>query len=138
MLIQLTDNELGELLRRYAFTGDGLGCYETFNVRDGAFELNKGRRFIFVHSLTPTEILNEDPSYIDELIDECKVYVFEYPCYELGSSSPYEIYMFYHWDGDGKLFFQVKHDNKIIRQIVNTDCKKTYGWRQTRNLWDYM
>lgn len=68
---------LGELLRSYAFVGEGLGCYQNFDLRDS---------FLFITKY------HLDDGYT-------KVRVTESKCKYTG------LEVYYYWDGDGYLQF---------------------------------
>lgn len=107
-------NVLGELLRNLTFAPGDFGCYSTFDVRDG---------------VTPVSgPITEDSWFFQAMATHCgsKEYIEEFfsagQLYKLRAND--EIYVGWHWDGDGTLAFFFK-DRFLLE---NSDCKKNYGW----------
>jgi len=113
---------LGEILRAWAFVGEGYGCYSNFKVRPEfekveptvrEFKLIMGRPF----SADTRDTGWGDPdSYYMEAIRWYK--------------HPSGIEMGWIWDGDGLLAFYVPEleDEYYNGVISNSDCKKDSGW----------
>lgn len=105
---------LGELLRNLTFAPGGFGCYSTFDVRDG---------------VTPVaELITEDSWFFQAMVTHCgsKEYIQEFfdggHLYKFHGHN--DLYVAWHWDGDGTLVFFFK--DRFLLQ--NTDCKKSHGW----------
>jgi hypothetical protein len=114
------DNAVGELLRDVTFTGDGYGCYSTFEVRSDAREWHELERTDYWRARHAGE-----DDYIEELASEEAA---------LGSGYTYtfanhRIDVCWYWDGDGHLEFLVYDpDGDPMRRLYNTDCKNAYHW----------
>lgn len=97
---------VGELLRDLFFNQDRnegiMGCYDTFDVREGVEELPK----------TPVDEEAED--------NEWKVWWHNFQ----KKFNDQTIKMSWFWDGDGELCF-IFEDGSAL---VNSDCKKDYCW----------
>lgn len=113
---------LGEVLRAWAFTGDGYGCYSNFALRP-EFE-----------EVTPTErefkILFQRPCDPNDLGggwgDPDSWYIKQISWFK----HPNGIEVGWIWDGDGTLCFYVPDikDDFVDGTVYNTDCKKDHGW----------
>lgn len=103
----------GEVLRAFTFVGEGFGCYRNFDVRPDAAHIDEDKQAAFWRLLG-----YEDP---DECADMGDAYSFR----ALGL----EIEVYWYWDGDGTLAYLIG-DSQPLRCVVNTDCKKDYGWRE--------
>lgn len=120
-------NAVGELLREQTFTGEGLGCYYNFEVRNDARAWDESERQQFF-----CEIGYIDPSDDDQWNDWKEVvagsqgYSFDF--------APYQIEVAWYWDGDGVLCFRVWRDGELLRSLINYDCKKPYRWEENRPL----
>lgn len=104
---------MGEALRDYCFIGEGLGCYETFELREGFTPIYKESRTgqTLIRALGYQEDENDSPSvhlYHDETTN---------------------IFIAWYWDGDGTLL--IGYDNKWM---FNTDCKRRLDWEFTNPL----
>jgi hypothetical protein len=118
-------NGLGEILRAWAFPGDGYGCYSNFDVRP---EFVKApvtpREFAFLWGRQFDEEDGEPDKYFGycdgEAIKEISWF-----------KHPNGIEMGWHWDGDGNLAFYVPElaDEHYSGAVVNGDCKKDNEWK---------
>lgn len=113
-LLGMDSEVLGETLRELVFTGDGYGCYSTFDVRDGAQPWPERQRAAFWQALEHT-----DAEDVAELARLGSGYTVQIGALNVG--------VCWYWDGDGVLAFAVT-DGHTRRVVVNTDCKKDYGW----------
>jgi hypothetical protein len=118
---RLDANDIGEMLRKWAFPGDGYGCYSTFDVRPECeevkatkreFEFLWGRPFNDEQVADSTGWLSIDAEEIDRIV---------------WYRHPSGIEFGWHWDGDGCLAFHVPElgSHALLR---NSDCKKDYEW----------
>lgn len=123
LLKRIDANALGEFLRAATFVGEGIGCYNSFDLVPEALEFQFKTRRAFWYSTRR----NDGPPY-GERLD------FAREAAELGRGCTYEIDgyridMCYYWDGDGILAFKVYNpDNACIANIINGDCKKPSCW----------
>lgn len=109
-------NSLGELLRNWAFKEE-YGCYSCFDLIDGfsGVEVTPREFKMMWHRDYNPESTGEywgDPDswYIK------RISWHKHWCgIEVG----------WFWDGDGTLLFYVPEINAVV---MNTDCKKSYGW----------
>lgn len=109
-------NKFGEALRNYCFIGNCMetGCYSTFDLIKVLKEIKSGK------------IYEEVLKYVNpESEESIHAYHFklEYKDNELGFIEPYELVVGWEWNGDGTLYFRWNN-----RSVINTDCKKDYGW----------
>lgn len=113
---------VGEVLRSWAFVGEGFGCYSNFDIRIEfqpkevgyrEFKMLMGREFEIVSA---SDWGGEDD---EELRQAIRWFVH-----------PNGIEMGYYWDGDGTLLFYIPElvKGEFDGSVVNTDCKKNYGW----------
>jgi len=104
---------MGEALRDYCFIGEGLGCYETFELREGFTPIEKDSRTgqTLLHAI----------AYQEEEKDAQSVHLY----YDLTTN----IFIAWYWDGDGTLL--IGYDNKWV---INTDCKRRMDWEFTNPL----
>lgn len=105
-------DDFGEALRGFCFIGTSqlIGCYSTFEVNKGFNEIKEGK------------IWEEAKSHLwGDTIP--KVYHLKVDLDNLHICEPFEIIMGWTWDGDGCLYFRFNG-----RKVINTDCKKSYGW----------
>jgi hypothetical protein len=109
---------VGEWLRWQTFVGRGLGCYENFDVREDAKRWTRDERVIYWHDLV-------DPESVEEIADAGKGYTY---CLYADGDNCILIDVVWYWDGDGVLEFRVGDNHRIIRKVVNNDCKKSYRW----------
>ena len=107
-LQKINVNAAGESLRGYAFVGKGLGCYENFEVTPDAKPWSNEK-------ITQVAM---------ELFDENDVPGHGFS-FNIGSVA---VDLFWCWDGDGTLYFKASEDGEVIREIINTDCKKPWDW----------
>lgn len=111
---------LGEHYRKLMFTGEGVGCYDNFDVnpefqeltidtyrQEMDFWMNMGIRGEHLH-----EILNE--------LGGSSIYFYV--------NGPTRVYAAWYWDGDGTLAFDIYNINGEHIKIINNDCKKNYTW----------
>lgn len=113
MVYCMTEDQCGEVLRAFTFVGGGFGCYSNFDVRKDAEPLDKEKQAGFWRLLD-----YEDAGECAEMGD---AYSFR----ALGL----EVEVYWFWDGDGTLAYLIG-DSQPLRCVVNTDCKKDYGWRE--------
>jgi len=107
-------NFYGEELRNKAFTGEGLGCYQNFNINPDYEEiLNSDIKLMYFHYFFNTYDLIFNKEDISEYLKELKFF------FNLKTN----VLMAYHWDGDGTLLFETPH-----YLLINYDCKKNYTW----------
>lgn len=103
------DSDLcGELFRSMAFDGPE-GCYYTFDLID-TFEPVLSNRLIF-EALWGRKARPDDAEEIG--------------CIEAHWSRTLGLFVAWHWDGDGQLYFSAP-DFKVA--VTNTDCKCHYDW----------
>lgn len=103
---------LGEVLLRYAFIGEGRGCYSNFELRPSFRLWAKGK-----DSFSEYLVGNQDIYSVEEYEEEVNK-ISSYLDAEI------ELAVVWLWNGDGSLIFQL---GDII--LENTDIKKSYGWR---------
>lgn len=113
MVYCMTEDQMGETLRAFTFVGGTFGCYSNFDVRKDAAPIDKAKQTAFWRLMD-----YEDPGECAEMGD---AYSFR----ALGL----EIEAYWFWDGDGTLAYLIG-DSEPLRCVVNTDCKKDYGWRE--------
>ena len=111
-------NVLGELLREAVFTGsdDDFGCYTTFEVVTEAQPLDVQTAWAILGEHIP----EQDP----HLADAVQGYSVQ--------MSDFQVEFAWYWDGDGTLDFRISRNGTVLRHIENTDCKKSYGWRDSQ------
>ncbi len=110
-------NAAGEYLRGLTFTGEGYGCYETFDVREDGTHVNWAERRRIATLLCPDA---ED----DDLDDEAqRSFSVRFQLAEGTSVTAWWL-----WDGDGHLAFVIGPADSPDRVLSNTDCKKPYMW----------
>lgn len=116
-------NLIGEALRHWSFVGRNgeIGCYSTFQVAD------------FFKPLKPGDKDFEDAKneIVPEFDTSLKCYVYKCPYFkdEFITIEPLKIVLAWEWNGDGTLYFKIV--TNIFEKnftIMNTDCKKDYGW----------
>lgn len=99
-----SDDFLGELLRAVAFTSEGYGCYENFDLIAG-----------FKPVIPSPALISHLTGETDESINAFY-------------SEALDLFVAWYWDGDGTLYF----DSGIFgRAVWNTDCKKPWDWEET-------
>ncbi len=115
-------NAIGELLRERAFPGEGFGCYRNFEVAEDAIQWSPAERQEFFEQVGEISPDDEDDEFNERefIIKASSGYSFA-----LGNL---QIEMAWYWDGDGVLFYRIWRDGKLLRTIVNSDCKKSYRW----------
>jgi len=119
---EINANTLGELLRENFWdqSDDTLGCYSSFNYREGVIESTiktYAINFFGPDDLEDWDDYAEEASHLDM-----------HQAYRLiGDGIAIDCY--WYWDGDGVLAFRIMQRGRVIRTIINTDCKKTYEWR---------
>jgi hypothetical protein len=109
----------GEMLRALVFPGPGFGCYESFDVRDGAESWDDARLNSFWDGH-----LGADPLWAfteDELAGLASGHTITIGALRVDVS--------WLWDGDGTLCFRVWDGDIPVRGLYNTDCKKDYDWK---------
>ena len=115
---------LGEILREWAFIGDGTGCYANFDVRPDLEQTEPGQRefeMLFGRSFDPSPVPDGSWGDPDSYYLE-RIRWYRHPCgIEVG----------WLWDGDGHLGFFVPElrDEFYTGFISNSDCKLDHGWR---------
>lgn len=115
---------LGEILRAWAFVGEGFGCYSTFEVRPEFNLVEAGPRefrFLWGRDYRRGDTKKNSWGYCDaDALKEISWYA--HPC---------GIEMGWHWDGDGNLAFYVPEleDKHYDGSLHNSDCKKNYDWK---------
>lgn len=121
--IKESPDAIGEILRKWAFVGNGLGCYSNFDVNP-EFERVTHSFLEFLKIMGRPYAPSKKDSYgwfdsDDEIMKRMEWY-----------RHPNGIEMGYYWDGDGTLCFYVPElkDDYYDGTITNTDCKKCYGW----------
>lgn len=122
-----TSRGLGELLRAVTFVGEGCGCYENFNIRSDATKWSEEQlnAFIAEHLRDDKHPNNEKEKFIPSWdLDIIRHRVEGYTFTEDGLT----VDVFWYWDGDGTLAFQVKKDGKVKHILVHHDCKNDYEW----------
>lgn len=114
---------IGEVLRAWAFVGDGVGCYSTFTVRP-EFERVTPSYAEFLKMMgrpykPPTEHSYGWGDTDDEILERMSWF-----------KHPNGIEMGWFWDGDGILCFYVPElkDDYYDGTVTNSDCKKSTGW----------
>lgn len=118
-------NMFGEALRGYCFVGNASdrGCYSTFEVLKCFKKVTEGKIYEEAKKHLWEDI---EPTIYHFKLEEKECYL-NFWCNGKEESSkvcePYEIVMGYTWEGDGCLYFRLNN-----RSVVNTDCKKSYGW----------
>jgi hypothetical protein len=113
-------NGLGELVRSLVFTGDGYGCYTTFDFHPQARVWDEGECERFWLELGWCD--DEEARFYANCGSGCTL-----------SLEGLRIDACYYWDGDGVLCFRLfGEDGRLLREIVNSDCKKSYEWRELR------
>jgi len=123
-LINLRDNILryaiknpdvmGEMYRDLTFDQDAngeLGCYTTFELRDG-WEKVESTLCLYYRTLLCG-------CWAKTLFCESNIHAYKNP--------KYNVLVAWIWDGDGSLLFS---DNNLDKIYINTDCKKTYDWQE--------
>jgi hypothetical protein len=117
-------NAIGEILRAWAFPGDGYGCYSTFELRPEFAPVTPTPREFAVLWMRPYDPRDTAPStmgYCDaEAITEIQWF-----------KHPNGIEVGWYWDGDGTLAFVSDElaDEHYTGAVVNGDCKKDNEWR---------
>lgn len=122
-----TSKGLGELLRTVTFRGEGCGCYENFDVRSDAAKWSEDQlnAFIVTHLRDDEHPNNEEGRFISSWdLDYIRPRMEGYTFTEDGLT----IDVFWYWDGDGTLAFQVRQDGKVKHILVHHDCKNDYEW----------
>jgi hypothetical protein len=124
---------VGEILRSIIFPYPGFGGYETFALHPDAQTWNKE----MVAKFWEEEILMESEVWLEE--DEYDSWKTEPDESILATGEGCtlaidDILIQASWfqDGDGILAFSVSNiENQPIRAVINTDCKKNYGWEDS-------
>lgn len=116
-ILNLDADDLGETLRALTFTGEGIGCFSTFEVRRPASRWGRALRVALWTALD-----YDDPDDADRVSE----------CADLGEGYTWKlddllVHVCWFWDGNGTLVFDAR-SGRARRLIVNTDCKKDYGW----------
>jgi len=116
-------NVLGEIMRAWAFPGEGTGCYSNFDVRCDFEEV----------AATPREfamLWGREYNSDDENPNEWGYYDVEEIEAIRWFKHPSGIEMGWHWDGDGMLAFYIpeQEDKFYSGVLINSDCKKDYAW----------
>lgn len=121
--IKESPDALGEILRRWAFVGEGFGCYSNFDIRP-EFERVHTSYLEFSKMMGRPYSPPDSHSYgwgdtDDEMMERMEWF-----------KHPNGIEMGWYWDGDGTLCFYVPElkDDYYDGTVYNTDCKKSSGW----------
>lgn len=113
--------EIGEILREWAFPGQGYGCYSTFEVRPECQQVKASpREFAMLWGRPYEGNQRPDPSGWSSIdAEEIERIVWH--------KHPNGIEFGWHWDGDGTLAFYVP---ELLRHGIlhNGDCKKADEW----------
>lgn len=114
-------NALGEILREWAFIGNGYGCYENFDVREEFIKQPiTEREFKFLMS-RPSEVDHENTwgFWDEDVFTRGEWY-----------KHPNGIEMGWFWDGDGTLAFFIPEmaDEIYTGILINGDCKHDNEW----------
>lgn len=118
-LLALHAGDLGETLRALTFRGEGIGCYSTFDVRRPSLRWKRRRRLELWTALGYDD--PDDPDRVSECADLGEGYTWKLDDLLVNAC--------WFWDGDGTLVFDARA-GRMRRLIVNTDCKKGYGWEE--------
>jgi len=131
-----TANFLGEQYRQKSFIpdkyGNDFGCYSTFDTEKSFKQINistkNKKHFKNIKKMINIIVYNNTKDMLlkyPEDIDNNVQYIKEAIAYDrFYYSKKLDLYLAWHWDGDGTLIF-IDKNNKIV---VNTDCKKDYYW----------
>lgn len=118
LLLTTKPEIFGEALREYAFVGEGLGCYSTFELKPEFKEVDKTSQCGINMILLLDTFEHSEDTYIatikadnPEFYDNCKLF------------SNDKINIGWYWEGDGTLL--VMYGDKAA---INTDCKKISTW----------
>lgn len=115
-------NPLGELLRAWAFPGDGYGCYSNFTLRSEFVETEATARefsMLWGRRFDPNDSDENSWGYCDvEAIKEISWF-----------KHPNGIEVGWHWDGDGCLAFYVPEQEPGHRVLATHDCKHDDEWK---------
>ncbi len=133
MIIKINTNDfsadvMGEKLRSLFFVNDGnqkihggneqykqLGCCETFEVRKSAVKITGRQAWKLLCKFGGIDW--GSPMYYKKP----KAYGYRFLLMDKAC------YCCWYWDGDGTLLFVLPD-----RVLINTDCKKTYGWEDCK------
>lgn len=116
-LLCLHADDLGETLRALTFPDGGIGCYSTFDVRRPERKWRRARRLELWTMLGYDD--PDDPGRVGECADLGEGYTWQL--------DDLVVSVCWFWDGDGTLVFDAR-DGCKRRVLVNTDCRKDYGW----------
>ncbi len=119
-------NVLGEFFRDHLFVGR-FGCYDTFEVRDDAKEID---------AETISQFFLSQMGHYESESDFWWELNYLNPSGYKFLTGDVIVEAFWWWDGDGQLYFRMSDRItgalKNFRTIGNTDCKKQYGWFDVR------
>ena len=121
LLKKLGTNGAGEVLRTITFVGLGYGCYQNMNVRLDAALWSRKQIRTFAEKAFP----NKDGE-MDYIAERARGYTFK--------EGNVTVDVFWYWDGDGTLCFRAREGEDLICEIVNTDCKHDYDWRDAEEV----
>ncbi len=110
----LSPDLAGEVLRSYAFTDEGFGLYINNNVNSSWQEVKSGPVLL--------DLLDKYDNFLPEDWTEYN-YGIKYFFYWINASDKIE--MIFWTDGDATLIF-----NDCGRVLVNSDAKKSHGWKE--------
>lgn len=136
MMDRADPDQLGELLRSFIFVGNpgDVGCYTTFETIEPIKTYDEKEKLAFWDSVGCVYHLNqEDTTYEEihsseednrELTNISDVFLFQVGDVKVEAG--------WAWNGDGTLAFTLSNDSSF-RAVINTDCKKSYGWKNAFN-----
>ncbi|OHA07138.1 MAG: hypothetical protein A2934_02325 [Candidatus Sungbacteria bacterium RIFCSPLOWO2_01_FULL_47_10] len=118
LLKKMGPNGAGELLRAITFVGDGVGCYETFDVRPDGRRWTDDEHFRFCMEYGMTSG--------DGALSHGEGFTFHEDGLIIDAA--------WWWDSDGTLGFRITEDGKEILAITNHDCKLDHEWENAKKL----
>lgn len=105
-------NTLGEALLKYAFVGEGRGCYSNFELRPSFRLWREGMDKFSENLVGPCDIYSEEE--YEEEVNKISSYI----------DAELDLAVAWLWSGDGSLIFKL---GDVILQ--NTDIKKSHNWK---------
>jgi hypothetical protein len=103
----------GEVLRAFSFVSP-VGCYTCFELLPRFEEIKNPK-------IKKEYLKRIFPSFDEEEIEE------DLKFFNLFFHPKYNLFVGWVWDGDGTLYFKLEDKHTTI-EVMNTDCKKDYGW----------